>query len=322
LNGSETKLKVTVAVFTFNRVESLRQTLSTLASVRVPESVEPEFLVIDNGSTDGTRELVQATTIGRAPLSYICESRRGVAHSRNKAIAVANGEVLLFIDDDIRPLPIWMDRICAPLIAGKADAIAGGVLIPPHLQRSWMTPRHRAWLGSTEMLTDDLAIISANMGFSRRILAKVPAFDTELGPGALGFWEDSLFSFQLIRAGYKIATAFDALVEHHFHESRLLRSSFLDRARKEGRCRGYVAYHWEHRQLPSARRDATALTLRLLQRRVARRRECGQVEGIPEWEMNVVENIHYYKQYLLETKRERAYTNYGLIKMARAPQST
>jgi hypothetical protein len=55
--------------------------------------------------------------------------------------------------------------------------------------------------------------------------------------------------------------------------------------------------------------------LRLWKRRLTRRRECRQVEGIPEWEMDFVEKIYYYKQYLLETKRDRAYTNYGLVKI-------
>ena len=80
----------------------------------------------------------------------------------------------------------------------------------------------------------------------------------ELGPGALGFWEDSLFSLQLKRAGYRFAFAADAIVEHHFDADRLSRSSFLDRAAKEGRSRAYIAHHWEHRTLSSPRKEAAS----------------------------------------------------------------
>jgi glycosyltransferase involved in cell wall biosynthesis len=309
-------MKVTIAVFTFNRAQRLSATLAKLALVQVPEGFEPEFFVVDNGSSDGTREVVDAYSRSSLRARYICEPARGVAYSRNRALACAKGDVIVFLDDDAQPAVTWLESLCAPLF-GSADAVAGKVVIPVRLSRPWMTPRHRTYLGSTELLDPHApqGLISANMAISRSVLEKVPAFDTELGPGRLGFWEDSLFSFQIKQAGYKIRAAFDAVVEHHFDESRLERTSFIDRVSKEGRCRAYVAHHWQHRDLTSVRRRAWLLKLRLLKERVARREECVQQEGIPEWEMQMIERLSYLGQYLKERQRPRAYSLEGLVKI-------
>jgi glycosyltransferase involved in cell wall biosynthesis len=310
-------LKAIVAVFTFNRAETLDETLAKLVLVRIPEGLNTAFLVVDNNSTDSTGEVIEKYAKSTLRTRHVVEPKRGVAHSRNRALTYANGaDVVVFLDDDARPTPMWLGHLCAPILMGKAHAAVGRIVLPTHLVRSWMTPRHRALLGSTELLTPEApqALIGANMAFAPSILKRVPAFDTELGPGRLGFWEDSLFSLQLRKAGYKIAAALDAVVEHHFDQSRLLRESFMDRARKEGRCRAYVAHHWEHRELASPRRKAGVLTLRLLKTRITRRRERAHREGISEWELTMMERLYYYRQYLIERTRPRVYSRYGLVK--------
>lgn len=311
-------MNVTVAICTQNHRESLRQTLATLGRAHVPEGLDCELLVVDNASTDGTGEMVRShAPVPRMALRYAHEPRRGAAHARNRSVAEARGEIVLFIDDDVRPHPDWLERICAPIVEGRAHAVVGGVRLAPHLERPWMTPRHRAWMASTETLDaeDPPAIISANAALSKEVFRKVPRFDTELGPGRLGFWEDSLFSFQLKRAGYRIASAFDAVAEHHFDESRLSRASFLDRARKEGRSWAYVAHHWEHREVAAPRRILMKSALYLAKRRALERPGRRNPEGLPEWEMDAVMQIHFHRQYLAERARPRNYEKYGLVKL-------
>ena len=311
-------MDVTVAVFTYNRCASLKQTLGALECVHVPESVGCELIILDNQSTDDTAAMVRSYVMPRMAVRYVCEPRRGVAHARNTALAAARGEIVLCIDDDVRPPLNWIERMCAPILSGRAHAVAGGMKIAPHLERPWMTPRHRAWMASTELFDadDPPAIISANMALSRDVLSKVPGFDTELGPGALGFWEDSLFSWQIKKAGYRIASALDVVAEHHFDESRLLKSSYLDRAEKDGRSEAYVAYHWEHRQVTNPELQLARCVLRLTKWRFQRRREWLNLdEGAPEWEMDLVAAANFFKQYLLERKRPRNYEKHGLVKV-------
>ncbi|HEX7316871.1 MAG TPA: glycosyltransferase family A protein [Pyrinomonadaceae bacterium] len=313
-------MHVSIAICTYNHRESLRLTLDAVGRARLPEGLRCELLVIDNASTDGTAELVQDYRLDNGlPVVYLFEPRQGQCFARNAALARARGRFILFTDDDVRPPQDWIEGMCAPLLAGTAHAVAGGVRIAPHLERPWMGWMHRAWLASTDSLNpqEPEHMVGANMAFSREVLERVPAFDTELGPGASGFHDESLFSFQLKRAGYRIVSAFGVTVEHHFDESRLLRANFLDTAGKMGRSSAYWAHHWEHQELRRPRLELALARLRLAKWRARRRRETLGAEGMPEWEMVLVKQAHFHRQYLLERERPRNYERHGLVKLNR-----
>jgi glucosyl-dolichyl phosphate glucuronosyltransferase len=273
--------------------------------------------VIDNASTDGTAELVKSSVVGGLTVRYVYEPRQGQSFARNAALAAARGRIIMFTDDDVRPPRDWIEGMCVPLLEGLAYAVAGGVRIAPHLMRPWMGWRHRAWLASTDTIAPDSppVMIGANMAFSKEVLRKVPAFDTELGPGAAGFHDETLFSFQLKLAGYKIVSAFGVSVEHHFDESRLTRTNFLDTARKMGYSSAYRAHHWEHREMRRPRRELALALLRLAKWRVQRWREWQDAEGMPEWEMVLLEEVHFYRHYLTQRQRPRNYAKHGLVKI-------
>ncbi|MBA2647764.1 MAG: glycosyltransferase family 2 protein [Pyrinomonadaceae bacterium] len=310
-------MDVTVAICTLNHCGSLRQTLETLGRVRVPDNLRCELLVVDNASADGTAEVVKSYNSDNLPIRYLYEPRRGQCFARNAAIASARGEVILFTDDDVRTPHNWIEDMCAPLLSGKAHAIAGGVKIAPHLERPWMGWMQRAWLACSDYIDADnpSSMVGANMAFSKEVLKKVPGFDTELGPGALGFHDESLFSFQLKKAGYRIASAFSTAVEHHFDESRLLRTNFIDTARKMGRSSAYLAYHWEHETIPHPIWQLSLWRLRLIKWRQQRKQERISLEGMSESEMVMLWKYHFNRHSLIERKRPRNYDKHGLVKL-------
>lgn len=313
-------MDVSVAICTYNHHDSLRPTLDAVGRVRVPGGLRCELLVIDNNSNDGTAELVKGYRLdNQLPVRYLFEPRQGQCYARNAGLAAARGRFIIFTDDDVRPPVDWIEGMCAPLLAGAAHAVAGGVRIAPHLGRPWMGWMHRAWLASTDNLKadDPEHLVGANMAFSKEVLEKVPAFDEELGPGASGFHDESLFSFQLKRAGFKIVSAFGVMVEHHFDESRLLRANFLDTARKMGRSSAYWAHHWEHAEVRRPHLELALARLRLAKWRLQRRRECRGAEGMPEWEMVLLKQAHFYRHYLMERRRPRNYERHGLVKLNR-----
>jgi glucosyl-dolichyl phosphate glucuronosyltransferase len=315
-------MDVSIAICTYNHRESLRLTLDAVGRARVPEGLKCELIVIDNASNDGTAELVKNYRLdNQAPLVYLFEPRQGQCFARNAGLAAARGRFILFTDDDVRPPVDWVEGMCAPLLAGRAEAVAGGVRIAPHLLRPWMGWRQRAWLASTDSIDahEPDRMVGANMAFSKEVLKQVPAFDTELGPGASGFYDETLFTFQLREAGFRVASALGVTVEHHFDESRLLRASFLDSARKMGRSRAYWSYHWEHRELPSPQRELALARLRLAKWRAWRWREWRGAEGMPDWEMALLEQTHFLRHYLAERKRPRKYTRRGLVKIEHPP---
>jgi GT2 family glycosyltransferase len=163
-------------------------------------------------------------------------------------MASADGELFVWTDDDVIPPHDWLNVMTAPLQSGEAQGVAGRIRMAPVLERSWMLRTHYDRLSDTRFMGDEKmwVMVGANMAFSRAVLSQVPAFDPELGPGALGFMDDSLFSRQMLTAGMKISTAIDSIVEHHLDEDRLLRKSWLENGRKMGQSTAYAYYHWEH----------------------------------------------------------------------------
>ncbi len=158
------------------------------------------------------------------------------------------------------------------------------------------------------------ALVGANMAFSREVLTKVSAFDTELGPGALGFCDETLFSLQLKQAGYKIASAYDRSVEHHFDPARLKRASFRQRAVGQGKSEAYLNHHWMHSDIPEAATLLAKRLIRLWRLRITRRSEYTAAEGMPTWEMLTVRDIAFYKHFLAERQKPRHYKKFGLVK--------
>jgi glucosyl-dolichyl phosphate glucuronosyltransferase len=310
---------VSIIICTRNRADSLAQTLRALVDCKIPLDIKAELLVVDNGSTDRTEQIVNAADIPKIRARYILEPRTGQSHARNRGIAESGGEAILFTDDDVRLQPDWIERMARPLLNGEADAVQGGIKIAPHLRKSWMTRVEYGVLFEITSPTNEQRrnpfMVGANMGFARRVLKRVPYFDSELGPGALGYGDDALFCEQLKQAGYRVQFVDGATVEHHFDELRWSRESFLASAEKHGRTAAYMMYHWSHERvrLPRLRLFKNALWLAYL--RFFRSRECRRIEGVYEPEFFALYRFWLYRSYLAERKKPRKYAFRGLVKL-------
>jgi glucosyl-dolichyl phosphate glucuronosyltransferase len=307
-------MNVSIIICTRNRAASLDQTLESLETVTVPAGLSCEILVVDNGSTDGTRELVQQRMGTQSSLRYVLEASPGQSRARNAGLSQSTGDIFIFTDDDIRFPQCWLRAICDPIIQGKGHAVAGKVELAPQLERKWMALRHRSWCASTERMdsSNPSDMVGASMAFHRSVLERVPGFDNELGPGASGFADDTLFSWQLKEAGFRIVGAPEAVVIHHFHEDRLLRKNWLSAARAMGRTQAYLLYHWFHDDLKCPRLWRWWLAAKL----AARRRVAGlPQEGLLLWELSYIYHIEKRRQFEVERNRPRNYAKRGLRKL-------
>jgi len=309
---------VSVIICTRNRADSLVPTLESIARCKVPPDMTVEVLVVDNGSTDHTAQVAAEAARTNPSIRYVNEPRSGKSYAYNQGLAASVGRALLFTDDDVRVPPDWIESMARPILAGESDAIAGGVRIAPHLLRPWMTALHRSWLASTEYLhrTRPQEMVGANMAFGRHVLDRVPQFDPELGPGALGQSDDQLFSLQLLRAGFTIAPRLDVECEHHFEASRLTRASFLRMALNRGRCRAHLLHHWEHDpiDLPWLRLVHAWSKLWLL--RTVLFWQCLPREGMRQWEMQALLMFHTLRHWLRERNRSPEYGKFGLVRIS------
>lgn len=314
----EDLLRVSIIICTCNRAEDMAQTLDSIAKVEVPDSVFAELVVVDNASSDSTPQLVQSYELPNMNLRYVLEPRRGKGFAYNAGLAAASGEVLLFTDDDVRVPVNWIEGMTQPILSGEADAVAGGVRIAPHLIRPWMQPIQKRALAATEDLNAQSpgVLVGANMAFSRCVLTRVPAFDPELGPGALGFCDDTLFSWQLQQAGFRIRSRLDVMAEHHFDEARLTRNGLVDDAKKHGRSGAYVAYHWEQQPMKLPRCQYLIALLRILYWHFKMRSFRREREGLAWWRRYVIVRAYFHRQWLIEMKRPRNYERRGLTKVS------
>ena len=251
-------MRVTVAIPTYNRAELLRQTLAGLARQDFPAD-DFEVLVIDNNSRDGTAAVVAAFA-GTAPAPrHVVERQQGLDHARNRALAEARGEIILFGDDDILMEPDWIARMIAPW-AGPADArigAVGGEVIPvfPDGRPDWVTEWHGplAFRAEAGPLTARQSPMGANLAIHRRIFEQLGPFHAGLDRSAGNYFSggDSEMVRRVRAAGLEVWFAPDAAVRHQMPAGRTTfryaarhafdsaRSRVIDRAAAPG-GRGYL----------------------------------------------------------------------------------
>ena len=128
--------RVSVIIPTFNRKDRLAIVLGGLDRQTAP-SEEFEVVIVDDGSSDGTTEWISAQRRGYA-IRGIRQANGGPARARNAAIAVAEGPLLLFIDDDVEPTPPLVEEHLASHDAEPRIVVTGPLASLPHYRQPWI----------------------------------------------------------------------------------------------------------------------------------------------------------------------------------------
>src|ERR1044071_912653 len=103
--------EITVVISTYNRSEMLGAAIES-ALGQESAGVRYEVIVVDNNSTDGTREVIEGyIKRGHENLRYVFEGRQGVSYARNTGIAEARAGIIAFADDDVRVSKDWVAKI-------------------------------------------------------------------------------------------------------------------------------------------------------------------------------------------------------------------
>lgn len=168
---------VSVIIPTYNRRDFLKE---AIRSVLEQSFRDFELIVVDDGSKDGTHEMIQREFSGL--LTYLYQENQGVSRARNRGLQVAQGEFVAFLDSDDLWLPRKLERQVA-FMQSNPDAqicytdeiwIRRGVRVNPkkkHAKYSgWIYPRCLP-----------LCIISPSSALMRReLLEQVGGFDEEM----------------------------------------------------------------------------------------------------------------------------------------------
>lgn len=184
---------ISVVICTYNRCASLRQTLEGFCTLVVPQGLLWELLVMDNNSTDATKEVCNEFT-NQLPLRYVFESRQGKSNALNRSIEESKGQILLFTDDDVDVDTNWLKIYAeAAALHPEASFFGGKVLA------RWDTPPPQ-WIAdnldsvliipyvdkgeSVRLLENDSPdfVIGANIGFRRSVFQDGLRFPQDVGP--------------------------------------------------------------------------------------------------------------------------------------------
>ena len=203
---------VSVVVSTYNRAGRLPLALDALLAQEGELSFE--IIVVDNNSTDATREVVEGIAQragGR--LRYAFEPRQGVSHGRNTGIGLAQAPIIAVCDDDVRVAPDWIHQLARSFSEHPEIDYIGGRVLPNWMAPppSWLTTAHWSPLalqdyGPEPMLVGRdraVCLVSANIAFRRRVFEEVGLFSPELSrvKDGIGSTEDHDIQLRLWRAG-------------------------------------------------------------------------------------------------------------------------
>ena len=136
----DTDIDVSVVVATYNRCAGLEALLRSLANQTYPMS-RFEVVVVDDGSTDGTRELLQTIEMPYA-LRSLHQDNSGPAAARNQGVRHARGAIILFLDDDVVPVPRLIAAHEAAHGLTTMHVVTGPMLAPP---AEWPQPAWDRW---------------------------------------------------------------------------------------------------------------------------------------------------------------------------------
>ena len=129
----ETKPRVSIVMPLFNKVDYTRACLEGLEAVR--GAAPFEVILVDNGSTDGTRALLDG--VENRPGYRVVRSAEnlGFARGNNAGAQVARGDCLLFLNNDTVPHSGWLEAMVAELESDAGIGIVGARLLYPDTGR-------------------------------------------------------------------------------------------------------------------------------------------------------------------------------------------
>lgn len=228
-------LTATVLICTYNRAQSLGPTLDTIAASALSSPWTWEVLVVDNNSSDDTREVVRARAASfPVPLRYLFEPRQGKSNALNTGMRDAGARVIVFTDDDVRVPPGWLDAAVTPLLSREDVVYTGGPVRPiwGGAPPAWLDPSGN--LGGTIAVKDHgtepfvfedqrKTPLGVNMAVRRSLIERIGGFRPDLGRSGASLLgqEQAEFFYRSREAGARGLYVPAMVLDHEVPASRL-----------------------------------------------------------------------------------------------------
>jgi GT2 family glycosyltransferase len=225
-------LKLSVVICTYNRGDCILDALHSLVGQTLPRHLF-EILLINNNSTDTTEALCRDFAQRTPGLNYryLTETQQGLSHARNRGIAEAAGDIIIFMDDDATAESDYLEKMLAFFERTPDAAACGGRIYPRFESRRprWMSHFLLSLTSSIDLgnkvkvFTHRQFPVGANMAVRSSLFAKYGLFNPDLGRkgNSMDGAEEKDFFYRLMSAKEKIYYVPDAIVHHYVPDRRL-----------------------------------------------------------------------------------------------------
>jgi glycosyltransferase involved in cell wall biosynthesis len=218
-------MKLSVIVCTRNRAYAITECLDSIAAALANASpLDAEIVVVDNGSTDDTPAIIKGWVASCAfPVRSIAEPIAGLSLARNRALRAAQGDLLVFTDDDCRLSKDYVNDLLRHDAADTGLVLRGGRVElgdPTDLPLTIKTSRTQVrWHRKTNAARHDNianSIVGCNMAMRREVAEYIGPFDERFGPGtSIPAAEDTDWTFRAYLANIAIEYVPDMVIFHH-----------------------------------------------------------------------------------------------------------
>jgi len=248
---------LSVIIPTRNRSEFLRMALQSLQSQTFSLD-RYEVLVIDNGSTDATKKVIESFQQSIGNIRYFFDATPGLHVGRHVGLREAKEDILVYADDDIEATPTWLEGI-AESFQDQEVVLVGGKNLPKYevappdwIEKMWKEDENgNRILGYLSLLDlgDEIKEINpnyvygCNFSIRKSMLLEAGGFHPDAMPQELIKYRgdgESHVSTYILSNGYKTVYNPKVSVYHMVPSSRMTKEYFCRRAFNEGISHSYT----------------------------------------------------------------------------------
>jgi glycosyltransferase involved in cell wall biosynthesis len=142
--------RLSIIVPVYNEVRTVQAVLDRLRAIPLP--VEREILVVDDGSTDGTRDVLRAAD-GAGVMVLLADRNGGKGSAIRRGLERATGSIVAIQDADLELDPAQLAELVAPILSGEADVVYGSRFLRGYAGLPWVSAAaNRLLTGATNVL--------------------------------------------------------------------------------------------------------------------------------------------------------------------------